>query len=167
MKRVRRALVAATVALAVIAVPAAATAATAATVAPKNSDRAGGLRARLDDVVAAGAVGALAEVRDERGRWRGASGVAQLGTPRAVPAGGRFRAGSITKTFLATVVLQLVDERRLRLDDTVERWLPGVVPGGDRITLRQLLNHTSGVYDYLRTLPFPPAQEFFDNRWRT
>ena len=92
---------------------------------------------------------------------------AELGHPRPVPARGRFRAGSISKTFLATVVLQLVDERRLRLADPVEKWLPGVVPDGDRINLRQLLNHTSGLYDFLLTLPMPPSQEFFDNRWRT
>ena len=129
MKRVHRALVTATTALAVIAAPAAAPAATAA--APEHADRAG-LQRRLDDVVAAGAVGALAEVRDEHGVWRGTSGVAELGTTRAVPVDGRFRAGSITKTFVATVVLQLVGEGRLRLDDTVEAWLPGVVPDGHR-----------------------------------
>ncbi|NGO69276.1 serine hydrolase domain-containing protein, partial [Streptomyces boncukensis] len=84
-----------------------------------------------------------------------------------VPAEGRFRAGSITKTFLATTVLQLVDEGRLRLDDPVGRWLPGAVPDGRRITVRYLLNHTSGLYDYKPTLPLPPSPEFLDNRWRT
>ncbi|MGH3990081.1 MAG: serine hydrolase domain-containing protein, partial [Pseudonocardiaceae bacterium] len=160
MKRVLRALVMATTVLAVIAAPAVATA------APEESDRAG-LEGRLDDVVAAGAVGALAEVRDEDGVWRGTSGVAELGRTRAVPVRGRFRAGSITKTFVATVALQLAGEGRLRLADPVEAWLPGVVPGGHRITVRHLLNHTSGLYDYLRTLPMPPGQEFVDNRWRT
>lgn len=157
MKRVHRALVTATTALAVIAAPAAAT---------EEADRAG-LQGRLDDVVAAGAVGALAEVRDEHGVWRGTSGIAELGTTRAVPVHGRFRVGSITKTFVATVALQLVGEGRLRLDDTVEAWLPGVIPDGHRITVRHLLNHTSGLYDYVRTLPMPPGPEFLDNRWRT
>jgi D-alanyl-D-alanine carboxypeptidase len=157
---VLRSLVTATTVLAVMAVPAAAVA------APREAVNAG-LQRRLDDVIAAGAVGALAEVRDEHGVWRGTSGVAELGTTRAVPADGRFRAGSITKTFLATVVLQLVDEDRLRLDDTVEAWLPGEVPEGDRITVRHLLNHTSGLYDIVRTLPLPPNPEFLDNRWRT
>jgi D-alanyl-D-alanine carboxypeptidase len=64
----------------------------------------------------------------------------------------RFRAGSITKTFVATVVLQLAGERRLRLSDTVDRLLPGLIEGhgndGRRITLHALLNHTSGLYDY-------------------
>jgi D-alanyl-D-alanine carboxypeptidase len=84
-----------------------------------------------------------------------------------VPVRGRFRAGSITKTFVATVVLQLVDEGRLRLEDPVARWLPGVVPDGRRITLRHLLNHTSGLHDVVETLPMPPQQEFYANRWRT
>ena len=155
----RRAVVAATTALAVIAAPPAA-------VAAQRPDRLG-LQSRLDDVVAGFAVGALAEVRDEHGGWRGSSGVVARDTTRAVPVDGRFRAGSITKTFLATVALQLVGEGRLRLDDTVDKWLPGVVPGGPRITVRHLLNHTSGLYDVVRTLPKPPTTEFMANRWRT
>ncbi|GAA1038346.1 serine hydrolase domain-containing protein [Virgisporangium ochraceum] len=115
---------------------------------------------RLDAVVAAVAVGGLAEVRTGRAVWRGASGVAERNTTRKVPVDGRFRAGSVTKTFVATVVLQLVAEGRLRLDDPVETGLPGV-------TVRHLLNHTSGRYDYLRTLRLPPDPAFLDNRWRT
>jgi D-alanyl-D-alanine carboxypeptidase len=157
MRRARRALVAATTALAVTAAPAAAT---------PVDDRVG-LQGRLDDVVDLGAVGALAEVRDEHGRWRGTSGVAELRETRAVPVRGRFRVGSITKTFVATVVLQLVGKGRLGLDDPVEEWLPGVVPDGHRVTVRHLLNHTSGLYDFQDTLPMPPTREFFDNRWRT
>lgn len=163
MRHARRTLLSAMTALATVAILAAPTAVAAT---PHEADRTG-LQESLDGVVAAGAVGALAEVRDTDGTWRGVSGVAELGTTRPVPAAGRFRAGSITKTFVATVALQLVDEGRLRLDDTVEKWLPGVVPDGDHITLRQLLNHTSGVYDYRRTLPMPPGPEFLVNRWRT
>ena len=159
MKHVGVTLVTATTALALAAAP-------AATAAPVQPDRPG-LQERLDDVVAAGAVGALAVVRDGHRGWRGNSGVAEVGTTRAVPVHGRFRIGSITKTFVATVVLQLVGEGWLRLDDPVEKWLPGVVPDGDRITVRQLLNHTSGTYDYRLTLALPPSQEFLDNRWRT
>ncbi|MFC8825635.1 serine hydrolase domain-containing protein [Streptomyces sp. NPDC057137] len=162
MKHAQRTLVSAAAAVAVIV------AGTAASAAPAQhgADR-GKLQERLDHVVDVGAVGALAEVRDERGVWRGTGGVAELGTERAVPARGHFRVGSISKTFVATVVLQLVDEGELGLDDTVESWLPGVVPGGEGMTVRQLLNHTSGVYDYVSTLPMPPGQEFVANRWRT
>lgn len=70
-----------------------------------------------------------------------------------MPPGGRFRIGSATKTFTATVVLQLVGEGRLSLEDTVERWLPGVVggdgPDGGSVTVRQLLQHTSGIPEVL------------------
>ena len=59
-----------------------------------------------------------------------------------------FKIASLTKTYTATVVLQLVQERRLRLSDSVARWLPGLVPNGRRVTIHQLLNHTSGIPDY-------------------
>jgi D-alanyl-D-alanine carboxypeptidase len=163
MKRAHRMLAAATTG----ALIATAAAVAAPAVAAANGADAAGLQERLDDVVAAGAVGALAEVRDGHGVWRGTSGVAQLGTTRPVPVDGRFRAGSITKSFVATVVLQLAGEGRLRLDDTVEAWMPGVVPGGAGVTVRELLDQTSGLYDVVRTLPKPPTQEFLDNRWRT
>jgi len=66
------------------------------------------------------------------------------------PRGGRdrFRIGSVTKTFVAAIVLQLAEEGKLRLDDPVERHLPGTIPLGERITLRHLLNHTSGLANY-------------------
>ncbi|WP_285619262.1 serine hydrolase domain-containing protein [Kineosporia sp. NBRC 101677] len=60
----------------------------------------------------------------------------------------RFRMASNTKTVTATLVLQMVAERRLGLDDSVEKWLPGVIPNGENMTLRMLLNHTSGLFDY-------------------
>jgi D-alanyl-D-alanine carboxypeptidase len=60
----------------------------------------------------------------------------------------RFRVASVTKTFVATLVLRLAAQGRLKLGDSVERWLPGLVPAGGTITLRELLNHTSGLYNY-------------------
>jgi D-alanyl-D-alanine carboxypeptidase len=77
-----------------------------------------------------------------------------------------FRAGSITKTFIATVVLQLAAEHRLSLSDTVEEHLPGLVRGagndGRALTLRSLLTHTSGLYDFTAdtggTVPVTPLQ---------
>lgn len=77
-----------------------------------------------------------------------------------------FRAGSITKTFIATVVLQLAAEHRLSLSDTVERHLPGLVRGagndGRALPLRSLLTHTSGLYDFTAatggTAPVTPRQ---------
>ena len=60
----------------------------------------------------------------------------------------RWRIASVTKAFVSTVVLQLEAERKLDIDDSVDRWLPGVVPNGGAITLRELMNHTSGIYNY-------------------
>ncbi|MFW6693991.1 serine hydrolase domain-containing protein [Streptomyces sp. MAR4 CNX-425] len=167
MKRVQRVLVTAATALAVVA-GAAGAAPGAGRDGHGGAEGPGRLQERLDGLVAEGAVGVVAEVHDGRRGWRGTGGVAEAGTPRKVPAHGRFRAGSVMKTFLATTVLQLVDDGTLRLDDPVDTWLPGAVPDGRRITLRHLLGHTSGLYDYKRTLTvLPPDPAFLDERWRT
>ncbi|MGX1366837.1 CubicO group peptidase (beta-lactamase class C family) [Streptomyces canus] len=71
--------------------------------------------------------------------------------------GDRFRVGSNTKTLTATLVLQQVAEKSIGLDDTVEKWLPGLVKGGEHITVRMLLNHTSGLGDFLLTPEFLPS----------
>jgi hypothetical protein len=84
-------------------------------------------------------------------------GIADLRTGAAVPFDGYFRAASNTKTFIAVVVLQLVGEGRLTLEDTVERWLPGVVFGngndGRQITVTNLLQHTSGIFNRASAIP--------------
>ncbi len=128
---------------AVAVTPAAATASGKAT-----EPRSVTLQGALDKVTATGAVAAIAEVRDGQRVWRLGSGTTRLGGSRPVSVSGRYRAGSITKTFVATVALQLVGEGRLRLTDTVERWLPGVVPQGEIITVRDVLQHSSGLYNY-------------------
>ena len=119
-------------------------AAPAAGAAPQRAE----LRQAVDRVVAAGAPGVIALVRDGDRTVRVAGGHANLATRRPLRVSDRYRVGSATKTFVATVVLQLAGEGRLALDDTVERWLPGQVPSGGAITVRQLLNHTSGLADY-------------------
>jgi D-alanyl-D-alanine carboxypeptidase len=108
----------------------------------------GELQQLLDQIVAAGAPGAAAWIRDEHGVLTAASGVADLRTGRPMRADLHYRAGSVTKSLVATVVLQLVAEGRLSLQDTVEGWLPGILPYGDQVTIEQLLRHTSGVPDY-------------------
>jgi D-alanyl-D-alanine carboxypeptidase len=116
--------------------------------APQRLDP-GQLQRLLDQVVAAGAPGVAAWVRDERVVLQAASGVADLRTGRPMRSDLHYRAASLTKSLVATVVLQLVAEGRLSLQDTVQRWLPGILPYGDQVTIRQLLNHTSGVPDYV------------------
>ncbi|NEK94601.1 beta-lactamase family protein [Modestobacter muralis] len=108
----------------------------------------------LDSLVNEGRFPAvLASVTDGRGRTRDlAAGVRDVTTGGPAPVNGRIRMASNTKTFTATVVLQLVAERRIGLDQPIERYLPGLVrgPGGDgrEITVRELLQHTSGLPDY-------------------
>jgi D-alanyl-D-alanine carboxypeptidase len=120
-----------------------------ASVAPAR-DPAGGapaLQRALDELVAAGAPGVIALVRDGDRTFRLSSGYGNLATKAPFRSSDRVRIASLTKSFVATVVLQLVGEGTLSLDDTVERWLPGLIPNGDAITVRELLNHTSGIYD--------------------
>jgi D-alanyl-D-alanine carboxypeptidase len=133
-------------ALAVVTLAAATPAATASA-ASHRPDRAK-LQHALDAVVSSGAPGAIVLVRDGRRSLRLVSGYENLATGRPMRPRDRFRVGSVTKTFVATVALQLAGEGTLALDDTVARWLPGLVPGGANITIRQLLNHTSGIGDY-------------------
>ncbi|MBL7492228.1 beta-lactamase family protein [Frankia sp. AgB1.9] len=106
------------------------------------------LRTLLDGVIAAGVPGALVRVRDHGRVRQAAAGVADLATGTPLRPQARVRVGSVTKTFVAAVVLQLVGEGRLALDRPVGRWLPGLLRDGDTITVRQLLNHTSGLFDY-------------------
>lgn len=100
-----------------------------------------------------GAPGALVATRARRGSSVLTSGVADVESQASVRGDSRFRIGSMTKPFVATVVLQLVGEHRVDLDAPVERYLPGVVRGhgndGRAITVRMLLQHTSGLPDYL------------------
>ncbi len=84
------------------------------------------LQKALDAIVKAGAPGVVAEVRDADGAWRGHSGRADLKQNEPTRSDGLFRIGSVTKTFVSTVVLQLVQEGKMKLDDSVERHLPAL-----------------------------------------
>jgi D-alanyl-D-alanine carboxypeptidase len=108
---------------------------------------------------------ALAALRGADGRTRHlASGVADLGTGARVPVDGQVRAGSNTKTLTAVVVLQLVGEGKVDLAASIDSYLPGLVRGsgidGRDISVRQLLQHTSGLPDYIEGL----GGDFFDIR---
>jgi D-alanyl-D-alanine carboxypeptidase len=159
-----RRILAATTAAGVLAALATAPAQASASPQPKPD-----LQKALDAVVAAGAVGAVAEVRTDGSTWRSASGAAQFNGTRPNPQD-LFRAGSVTKTFVATVVLQLVEEHRLALDDKLADLLPqtaGVVPNAEHITVEQLLTHTSGLADFMADLPLNPPSSFLAIRWKT
>ncbi|WTG93798.1 beta-lactamase family protein [Kitasatospora sp. NBC_01560] len=111
---------------------------------------------------------ALASVKGRDGRTRNyTAGVGDLATGAKVPVDGQIRAGSNTKPFTAVAVLQLVAEGRIGLDASVETYLPGLLRGdgidGRDITVRQLLQHTSGLPDYMET---PALPDFTTIRYR-
>jgi D-alanyl-D-alanine carboxypeptidase len=100
--------------------------------------------------VRAGAPGVIVRVDDGSGQVIRIADQADWSRPdHTLTEDDRFRMGSNTKTMVATVILQLVAEHRLSLTGSVDTWLPGLVPDGQHITLRMLLNHTSGLFNYL------------------
>jgi D-alanyl-D-alanine carboxypeptidase len=123
----------------------------------RQSSSAGPLRSAMLATLSAGATGMIARVDDGDEVTGVAVGLARLHPRRPIRIGDEVRVGSITKSMVATVTLQLVGEGRLHLGDTVEHWLPGLVPGGDRTTIRMLLNHTSGIYNYTDDPNFVPT----------
>lgn len=109
-----------------------------------------GFRAALERIVNDGVPGVIGLARRGGRVVAAASGAADIATGQPMAALDRVRVGSITKTMVATVALQLAAEQQLHLSDSIARWLPGLVPGGQAVTLRELLQHTSGIYDYLQ-----------------
>lgn len=131
-----------------------ATAVTACVAVPATATSPDPVRQGLETLLRSdGAPGVLASVQDPDGRTRtyvAGEGDRDAHTP--VPREGQVRIGSVTKTFTAVVVLQLAGEGKIRLDDPVEAYLPNLVRGkgidGRQITVRQLLQHTSGLPEY-------------------
>ena len=121
------------------------------------------LNATMENVHRAGVPGLFAEVRDEDQVWRGAVGVADVVTGRPVAADMRHRVGSVTKTFTAAAILQQVESGQIGLDAPIGRYLPKLVPPsrGDAITVRMLINHTSGLAEYL-PYAYPSLRAFPD-----
>ncbi|MEU4446491.1 serine hydrolase domain-containing protein [Actinosynnema sp. NPDC050801] len=135
------------------------------------------LQAGLEALVADGSLpGMLMSVRDRNGRVTNyTAGVGDVRTKSKVPTDGYVRIASITKMFTAVATLQLADEGKLALDDTVEKFLPGVVRGtgdgaaidGRTITIRQLLNHTSGMptgVPFMSNGILPVKDRYFETR---
>ncbi|MFJ9950828.1 serine hydrolase domain-containing protein [Kitasatospora sp. NPDC091207] len=142
----------------------------------QNEDRPE-LRTALQEIVDSGVTGVSLRVHDERGEWVGSAGVRELGAAGEPPADGHVRIGSNTKTFTATLVLQLVADGQVGLDTPAADYLPGF--GLDRrITVRMLLQHTSGVFNFTgevyedgTIVPGIPStiagKEWVDNRFKS
>ncbi|WP_433179455.1 serine hydrolase domain-containing protein [Actinoallomurus sp. CA-150999] len=120
------------------------------------------MRAEIQKLVNVDGVPGVAAVTSHDGQpeRRMAAGLADIPADRAMRPNDRFRIASITKTFVATVVLQLVTERRLALDQPIAGLLPEPVPHADQITVRELLNHTSGLFDYSDDPRFDPGATY-------
>ncbi|MFE5791436.1 serine hydrolase domain-containing protein [Streptomyces sp. NPDC056503] len=110
-----------------------------------------GITAALNSAMANGAPGAMARFSGPDGVESLTAGVRDRAADAPMDIDARFRIGSVSKTFSAVVLLQLVDEGRLELDAPVNRYLPGLLPD-DRITVRHLLTHRSGLADYTNAM---------------
>ncbi|PXX66721.1 D-alanyl-D-alanine carboxypeptidase [Nocardia tenerifensis] len=135
------------------------------------------LQQLIQDIVDTGFTGITMRVHDEHGEWAGSAGLSELGGTAKPPIDGHVRIGSNTKTFTATVALQLVAEGKIDLDTPAAEYLPEF-DLDERITVRMLLQHTSGVFNF--TGEYYPdgtmvpgiassnvGKEWVDNRFKT
>ncbi len=136
---------------------------------PSSHPRAGRYQAVIDQYTTLGLPGISVLIRDQFGEWAGASGMADIAAGIPMRPCTVSKVASITKTFIATLALLLVEEGKLNLDDPLERWLPAEVV--ERVknvrgsTVRMLMNHTTGIADviednqfYLAVLNDPPRK---------
>ncbi|MEV4897265.1 serine hydrolase domain-containing protein [Nonomuraea sp. NPDC055795] len=149
----------------VVGLAAVAPAAAAATPYTRTEAQRAQLQRLARALVEAGAPGVIVRVDDGRGRpVEIAEQAAWTRRDHLLKTDDEFRMGSNTKAMTATLALQLVAEGKLALTDPVDKWLPGKVPNGKAITLRMLLNHTSGLFDYTQDAALRPAMLGKDRR---
>lgn len=139
---------------------------TAGPVLPPLTTDATSFQAALDAARAsAGAYGiTFAAVRDGRVVWVGSSGTVRDGRAPLLP-DSEMVIGSVTKTYVAAAILQLVEEGRLSLDDSVRDYLPERRPLSRAITIRQLMDHTSGLADLFNDTTRTGLEERPEHAW--
>ena len=127
--------------------------------APENSPAATNLDRALAELVAmpGGPPGVIAVVQVGDDRTVHSAGVADLKTTTAPAIGDHMRIASAAKAFSGATALSLVDKGVLSLDDTIGKWLPEMPKAWAKVTLRQLLSHTSGLPDFTKTPAFGAA----------
>ena len=113
------------------------------------------LQALIDSALEQGDPGVVLWVDTPDGVFEGVGGFADRDAGVALQADDAFRVGSVQKMFTSVVILQLMEEGILNLDDTLAEWLPeaaAMIPNSDVITIRQMLNLSSGIHDYMGTI---------------
>jgi D-alanyl-D-alanine carboxypeptidase len=129
---------------------------TCTTTLPPTSNthpKAGAYQQLLDTYTKRGLPGIFLLIRDQYGTWAGSAGKADIEKNIAMSPCHISKVASITKMFVATATMQLVEEGKLGLDEKINRWLPSSITGNienaSQATLRQLLNHRTGIYDII------------------
>ena len=134
--------------LALVAPPASAVTADRPVAPARSTTDAAQMQQALDQMVDAGVPGALLYTYDKGAVTELQSGLADLSSGTPMGPSTTYRIGSQTKTYVSTAVLQLVSRHRIRLDAPARRYLPGLLARAPRVTVRELLNHTSGIYEF-------------------
>lgn len=122
------------------------------------------LERAVETLVQAGAAGVQLRAANGDDVLTLRAGAAELGGTEPIPENGRFRVACITKVFIATVLLQLVAENKLELDASAERYMPGVLQDS-QITVRNLMQHTSGLFNHADSFQ-RPGERFLRDRYK-
>jgi len=125
------------------------------------------VRSQVQALVSGSIPGAMLVVQQGDRSYTVTAGYADKATKTPMRAGDTFQIGSTTKTYTAVLVMRLVAEGKIALDDPISKYLPGLLPDGKRITIRELLSHTSGLYDFGSDARFvaPYLHGRFDYVW--
>ena len=138
-----------------------------------------GLQSFLDELVLTGTPGIAMHLSDDCGSWTGVAGFADVESEQLLKSADTFPVFSVTKTFTAVVVLQLIEEGKLSFDDTLGDIFflqqgvgpIGKIPYSSEITIRQLLSHSSGIHDFANSIEYLQetlgADADYEKEWST
>lgn len=120
-----------------------------------NETPEGDLQDMLEQAVAdENIAGAILGVKTPSDKWLIAAGIADTASSILMNAKMQVWLASVSKSLTAVLTMKLVEEEILTLNDTVENWLPGLIPQGDQMTIKMLLNHSAGIYNVTESVSF-------------
>jgi len=112
----------------------------------------------IDDYTDRGVPGISVAIKNAEGKWEGVSGFAKIETAQAMETGMVHAGGSVTKIYTATAIMKLFELDKIKLDNPITSYLPqkiaGKIRNAEQITVRMLLNHKSGIPDYIENVDF-------------